>query len=320
MNSTRSYSAAASIIAAYSLFSLAAPLTKFLMLRGQDIGIMGGDAISFCNLLFLGNLAAACLPLCMLGFGETRERLRRLSPGGTISLVSTSCLAVFTPAAFFFAIESTEVTNVIFISRAGPVFYAASASVITGRMITRSQWWGYGFIVVAITVAVFVQNDGELSRGDGYALIAAASAALVSLTSYRALDELGLEAFVLARNLLSAVGFAAIALWYFGPTHFGDLVQPPVLVGVSIYGFLVVGLAQLFWYHAMGLATPRTIGAWSFISPLVAMLATIVLLHEQPSPAQWIALVIVMLGMAIASRSRKRTISPPAEASLAAAH
>jgi drug/metabolite transporter (DMT)-like permease len=299
------------VVGAYTLFSLAAPLTKWLMVHGKELGSDGGAAVSFCNLLTVGNLAAASLVLILTGVHSIFTGLKKLSPLGALSLVSSSSLSIITPAMFFFALHATAVSNVILISRAGPIFYALAATFVLRKKLTRYQWVGYGFIVVAILLAMTWGSPTMLGIGDLLALGAAFGAAMVSITGRYALEQMGLKPFVFTRNIIAAAGFAAIAMVMFGPTHFADLVHPGVVIGVSIYGIFVVGLAQLFWFFAIVHATPKTVSGWSFISPLSAIVLTTVLLHERPHEAQWMALFLVVIGMIIASRTLPLRRQPP---------
>ncbi|MEM6979328.1 MAG: EamA family transporter, partial [Planctomycetota bacterium] len=201
-----------SVIAAYSLFSLSAPLTKFLMMRGDGLNQTGGNAISFCNLLFLGNLSAALLVLSLSRPTQLRAGLVQLSGRGWGSLIATSLLAIATPMCFFYAIKQTSVANVIFISRAGPIFYAVGGTWMMGKQMHRNQITGYAFIAIAIMVALTIGNGLNFRIGDGLALLAALGAAFVSLTGKAALDDMGLKPFVFSRNLIAAVAFGVLAL------------------------------------------------------------------------------------------------------------
>lgn len=322
-----------SAIGAYTMFALSAPLTKWLIVAGDGNSQAGGDAISFCNLLFLGNAAAAILILLMAGHRQVLAGIKQLNRWGVVSMVATSLLAIATPAAFFFALRSTSVANVILLSRAGPVFFAIGGTLLLGRQMTRHQIIGYSFIGLAILIALVVGSDAMFNVGDLLALAAAMGAALISLVGCPALEQMELRAFVFARNVLSAAGFAAIALYLFGLPHFGDLVMPEVVGGILVYGALVVGAGQLLWFKAVQTASPRVVGGWSFISPLTGIVLTGLLLHEQPHPAQWIALGLVVIGMTIAAQKEHApsdspavarstetqfTEAPPAEARLAA--
>lgn len=308
----------AATVGAYLLYSLAAPLTKWLTVHGRDVGLGGGDAISFCNLLFLGNIAAAVAVSATVRPSVAWQKVRSLSRRGWLSLIAASVLAVAVPGALFFALQLTTVANVILISRAGPVFYAVAASITLGKPISRYQVIGYTFIGVAIILAMLLSSEAMLMSGDFLGLAAAFGAGMVSIVGRRALEEAGNQGFLVAKNLLAAGGFGAIALALFGPGHFADLLLPNLVVAVSIYGVLVVGLAQLLWNVAILNASPKLVGGLSFLSPLGGVLLTIFLLHEMPKPVQVWSLILVAIGMLIASRKPIERPKPPTEAALAA--
>lgn len=311
----RASTAVPATIAAYLLFSLSAPLTRWLMERGEST-----DAVSFCNLLTVGNTAAAVLAIGIYGPITTLRPLRHLTPRSGLSLFATVLLSVAAPATFFFALASTSVANVILISRAGPVFFALIGTIALRKPVTRNQWIGYGFILTAIALAVLGSSDAMICWGDALALMAALGAAMASILGRPALDHMGLGPFVFARNALAAAAFAGIAVYFFGVGHFADLLDPSIVAGVAVYGVLVVGLAQLLWFHAIVHAPPATVGGWSFLSPLSAITLSIVLLGQRPHPAQWASLGLVMIGMFIASRRRHDAApNPPPLTTLAAA-
>ncbi|MEM6689541.1 MAG: DMT family transporter [Planctomycetota bacterium] len=309
-------------IAAYVLLSLGTPLTKFIMESGQQAGVTTVNPISFCNLLFLGNFVAAALSVSLNGLNETGRAFKRLTLGGWWSLLSSSFFSILAPAALYFAIRDTAISHVILISRVGPILYAIGGTLILGKVINAHQRLGYGLILLAIVGAVLLGRD-PLRWGDGLALVAAASAAAVSLSGRLALDQMDLRSFVFARNAISALVFAIIALVNVGPSHFSDLVLPSVAFPVIIYGVMIVGGAQLLWFRAIQKATPQTVGGWSFVSPLMAILATSILLNQQPHGAQWVAFALVFAGMIIVSSgsvvgNRSRGVTPPVEAALSA--
>lgn len=307
------------IIGAYTLLALAAPVTKWLMMRGESIGMTHGNAISFCNLLFVGNLSAAWFAWVTTDRGAVKTAVGSIRNGVALSLMATAVLAVLAPALFFLAIEKTPVANVIVISRAGPILYALFGTLISRYRVTIWQWSGYGFIGVAIVMTLLIDTpDHGFRVGDGLAFAAAAAAAGMSLAGRRALDAMGLGPFVCLRNLLSSIGFAVIALSLFGPLHFADLVIPAVVGMIAIYGFVVVGGGQLLWFRSIQTASAQTIGSWSFISPLVAIATTMGLLSEEPPRAMFLALVIVVVGLLIASRHQTEPATVPSDATLAA--
>ncbi|MAO27280.1 MAG: EamA family transporter, partial [Roseovarius sp.] len=90
-----------------------------------DIGaanpVNGRNAITFCNLLFLGSLISLIPMVVFFHKDWTRANLRALTRKSWLLLTTSALLSsAITPGLFFFALEQTTVTNVILIGRIDP--------------------------------------------------------------------------------------------------------------------------------------------------------------------------------------------------------
>ena len=91
---------------------------------GRQNPVDGRNAISLCNLLFLGSLISLVPMIFMFYKDWTRENLRTLSrkDWGILTLSGILSSAV-TPALFFIALDHTTVTNVVLIGRIEPPLF-----------------------------------------------------------------------------------------------------------------------------------------------------------------------------------------------------
>ncbi len=61
------------------LAALATPIVKWLVMHGGKLGLSNPNAISFCNLLFVGNLCSGVVVLIYYGWKDIWRHLRELS-------------------------------------------------------------------------------------------------------------------------------------------------------------------------------------------------------------------------------------------------
>ena len=116
------------LILAMGLFALGTPLTKWLAMNGETLGLQGENAVSFCNLLFIGNLCAGLAVLAYFRVWPVLGDLARLSAKGWALVVIASSLSVAVPAMLFFALKSTTVANVVLLGRFGPLLFSVAGA------------------------------------------------------------------------------------------------------------------------------------------------------------------------------------------------
>ncbi|MBT8484444.1 MAG: EamA family transporter [Phycisphaerales bacterium] len=289
------------------LLALAGPLVKWLVTQGGPDGLVAPNAISFCNVLFVGNLCAGLTTLLFFGprataAGVIRERgVRRW-----MLLVISVAFAVAIPTMLFTALETTTVTNLILLGRFESISFAACAAVFFGATLTRSQLAGYTVIALGIGALVLIQGMGALTRGDLLVIAAAGLQGLAACTSKLVLAEMPVRSFVFLRNAASAIVFFIIAIILYGPAHFAHAFGPGLWIVMLVYGLGVVALGQLAWYRSLEQLVPATVAAFAMASPAIAIGFAVVLLGEFPTPGQIAGGVIIAIGIAIAGRGRRQ--------------
>ena len=113
----------AALLLSIALFALASPVIKWLMTQGGEAGVVRPGAISFCNVLFVGNLCAGVLTAVMFNPRRIWKDLGSIR-GRTIWLaVASILLAIAIPWLLFAALQTTMVTSLVLLSRLEPVLY-----------------------------------------------------------------------------------------------------------------------------------------------------------------------------------------------------
>ena len=285
------------MILAYALFALGSPAVKYLVTQGGELGLSHPEAISFCNVLFVGNLCAGLILLAVFGGRTILEGLKTSGLG--LSAVSV-LLATLYPALLFSALERTTVTNVVLLSRFEAVLYALATSVFLGARFGRRQVAGYVIIAAGIGGLVLVGNGFRLSQGDALVLVGGAVFTADVLLAKRVLRTVAVESFTFLRSLVSAILFFGIALQMFGPHHFMDAFQGELWGVMTFYAAVIVVLANLIYYRALPSCEPDFLTKLALASPLMTIVFAFMLLGEKPDLTQVSAGLVILLGMLVA--------------------
>ena len=106
------------LILAMIIFAASNSISSKLAEIGMQNPIDGRNPISFCNILFIGNLCALVTLSIVYGRQWNPRHLNRLSLTNWLFLIGAAILAgTVAPALTFFALEKTSATNVILVSR-----------------------------------------------------------------------------------------------------------------------------------------------------------------------------------------------------------
>lgn len=300
-----------------ALLALSSSLVKWLIQEGGNLGLTAPNAISFCNVLFVGNFCAGALLLAYFRPQRLLADWKQASASARGWLGLHVGFAVLIPSLLFMAIETTTVTNVILLGRFESVAYVVLALCLGQAQLGRMQWLGYGTIAVGIVVLALIQGMGQLQQGDYLVLLVASLQALAALNAKAVLKKTSLALFVFARNLGSAVIFFVVAMVLFGPSHFSEAFGPGLWVAMTVYALVVVVLGQLAWYHGLLNLPASVVSNLSLSSPLFGVLFACLLLEERPGMAQWLGGGIIVVGMTLTQLGKLRSDHRPGDQPLA---
>ena len=285
------------LLLAVALLAAASPVLKWLRLN-QPLGVEA-DEVNFCNVLFVGNLAAGLVALFTFGPRRVRADLTGCARRSWGLLAVNALFALAIPVLLFTALETTTITNLVLLGRFESVVYALLSAVVLGRPIARMAGVGYGVIVIGILGLVLVQADWALMRGEVLVLAAALLQGTAAMVSKHTLERVPLGAFVFFRNLVSAVVFFVVGAWHFGLEHFADAFGPELWLMMTVYAALITVGGQLAWYRSIATLPASVVANGSMVSPALGIGLAFLLLGEVPSGVQWAGAAIVLGGMVL---------------------
>ncbi|MEM1367205.1 MAG: DMT family transporter [Cyanobacteria bacterium P01_H01_bin.15] len=286
------------LVLSRALAALRPSVLAFLIAHATALSGGTETPISFCNVLFVGNLCAAATILLCVGYKPIIADLHQSSPRILIGFFLNGCLAALLSSLIFIGLQYTLVTNAVLIARLGPIIYALSGALIFGKTIFRAEWLGFSLIAVGIVTILLISSDFSINHGDLLILGSAVVYALTSIIGKSLLAQTAsLATVVFTRNFISAVIFFAIANVVFGPGHFGDLFAGELWIVMSIYALIIIVLSQYLWYAALGRLDARVVGKWSVLTPVFGIIYAFLLNGERPSPMQLVAFAVIMAGL-----------------------
>lgn len=279
------------------LFALGPALLKLLTTMSGRFGIVNPGAISFCNVLFVGNFCAGALTLAGFGPGRILRELAALPPRVFRILAASALLSTVYPALLFTALERTSVIDVVLLSRFNGIVFVALSFLWFKTPIARAQVAGYAVIGLGVAALVVTRNQGLLlSSGEWLVLASTVFFALTEFASKAVLKECSIELYLFFRNLVSSVLFFAVALYLFGPHHFADAFAGEVWVLMVIYAGVAVVAAQLSWLKATRVLPVETVANSQLLNPAISILFAYALLGETPTGLEWLTMGIVAAG------------------------
>ncbi len=311
-------------------FAASNPTVRRLTDLGLDHLVDGRNPISFCNVLFVGNLVVLAIVLPLYGKQLRRSTLAQLSNKDWFALLSVSVLAgVIGPAVTFTALEITSVNNVILIGRLEPPLTLALSIFVLGSSVGALTVMGAALALVGVALTLFLAAPDPamtdmmgftLGRGEILAAIGAISRAIASLASAYALRQIPLGIFMIGRTLISTVVFGVTAVILFGPEHFMDVASPFLWQWMLVYGGILVMGGQLAWFAGLRTSTASEVSLASSFGPIAGILSAFLILGVLPTTAQYIGGGVILLGIILtqyeqlqqAKRDRQKLEPEPA--------
>ena len=294
----KSVQIAALLLMATILFSLASPLLKLMITEGGRFGLMHIEAISFCNVLFIGNLCAGLITLIAFPKRAMIHEFQQLNRKTSLLLAISCVLAVIYPSMVFFALEQTTVTRIVLISRFEGIMYALLMLMIFRQKISFASCISYLIIAAGVAFALF--SDGmRLTIADLLLLGACVVYGFSEIISSLLLDKISLPTFIFARNFFSAIVFAIIVLNLFGLHHFAEAFYGDLWIAMILYALLVIVIGQFIWFRASKKASVDLITNFALITPVFTLFFSWALLGEKLGMTEIIAFAFIAAGLII---------------------
>jgi drug/metabolite transporter (DMT)-like permease len=215
-------------------------------------------------------------------------------------------------ALIYWSLVFTEVARSIIFLYTAPFFVALGAHFfVSGERLWSLQIAGllcaFAGVVLALSDGLSLPSSRALI-GDGMMLLAAvlwaATTVLIKGSALSRIDPAKTLAYQLA---VSGVALTALAP-LFGEK--GIVALTPVVLAAMAYQIVAVAFASyLAWFALMRTYPASTLSAFTFLTPLFAMIFGATLLHERVSWALATALVFVAFGIWLVNRPRRRSAS-----------
>ncbi|MBW4698274.1 MAG: DMT family transporter [Aphanocapsa lilacina HA4352-LM1] len=308
---------------AVAIFAASGAVTRQLNeLGAQHPTIDGRNPISFCNLLFVGNLCALLVLIPLYRNQLKPAILRQFSPADWLGMVGVALLAgALAPALILMALSQTMVNNVTLVGRLEPLLTLALSFWWLRERPTPWQTAGaaVGFLGVIVTVTLQGVSMGGMAalhlsttgQGEWLTAFGAVALALANIISRARLSRIPVGTFAVVRTAIGTVVFFVIALYLFGSHHFVDAFSPLLWQWMLLYGTLIVVVGQSLWLLGLKRTSAAQAAVIEAFHPLGAILAAYWLLGEAPTSAQYAGGSIILLGIALGLVGSRRTTAQP---------
>lgn len=289
------------------IFAAANSVTRKLTELGAQNLIDGRNPISFCNVLFVGNLCALIALILIYGKQLNLQSFKPLSKRDWLGLVGVAILSgALAPALFFLSLELTTVNNVVLIGRIEPPLGLALSIWLLRERVNRWVIVGAMISFVGVALTVFLPTSGEMNtmgfqvgRGELMAAGGAICSAIGTLISKVTLRNIALGVFTVFRTALGTVVFFTVALKLFGPAHFMDVFSPVLWQWMLVYGAVIVVGGQLCLFAGLKKTSASEVSLANSFSPVIGILAAFLILGEAPTFAQYIGGSVIICGIVL---------------------
>ncbi len=296
------------LLLAIAIFGAANAVTRKLTELGEMNLIDGRNPISFCNVLFIGNLCALILLAITYAREWRKPALQQIKWQDWLSMAVVAILgAAIVPTLIFTALAITPVNNVVLISQIDtPLVLALSVCILGDRV---NKWVVAGAVVsfIGVALTVLIQPPGTemvsmgmaIGRGALFTLIAAVIKAIGNLVSKISLREIPLGIFSVFRMFVGTVFFFAATMVLYGPEHFMDVGSPFLWQWMVFYAAIIVVAGQTFWFNGLKQSTASEVSFATAFNPIVGILAAFLLLGETPTLGQYLGGIVILGGIVL---------------------
>ena len=295
------------LLIAILIFAASNSVTRRLTELGADNLIDGRNPISFCNVLFVGNLCALLALIVIYGKEWNPNSLSRLDLTDWLSLIVVAALSgALAPAMFFFALEETAVNNVVLIGRIEPPITLALSVLILKARVNSQIILGavLAFVGVILTILLQPTDNPMLSmggfnigRGELMTAVGAIALSISSIISKIKLNTIPLGIFTIFRTAVGTLIFFSLTAKLYGIAHFMDAFTPIVWQWMLLYGAVIVVGGQLAWFKGLKITEAADVSLASSISPIAGIAFAFLILGELPTVAHYIGGSVIVLGI-----------------------
>ena len=252
------------------------------------------------------------LPFVLGNGGRRRAFFPMLAKDWKALLGLTLSGVVIQGVLVFAALKYTTAARGSLMANASPIFTVIAAWIWLREKITRGMLAGMlvGFAGIALAMLsrssdMFMATDGSTFFGDMLALLSGVAWAVYTVAGVRVVkvyDSLSVTMFTfLAGSLMMPPVMAA-----FGASFDFASLTPRLWLGMVYMGVFTGGAAFMAWLLALRYVPSSMLGAYGYLSALLAAFLSGVLLHEQFSGLFVVSAVMALGGMAMMMRGERK--------------
>jgi drug/metabolite transporter (DMT)-like permease len=322
------------------VFAAANSVFDKLSTLGSSHPINNHNPISFCNVLFVGNLVAGIVFLVVYHKSWRLENIQQVT---TTQVCNLSLMTLFStilgPIFYFLAIMLTQVINVVLISTTEIAF-----TLITGYVIFREKPSMLTLLSTVIAISgvliTFYLHQQELvpthmqllrmNLGDGWlakfllsiphsgelcAVLGAFFSVLGDQLIKKHIGGVPKSLYNTFRTFMGAIIFFMIALSLFGWGHFAEVFSPFLWQWMIVYGGIIVALAVYTYGQAAETISSDNLAIAAAFFPVAGVVFAFLIVGETPDFAQIFGGGVILVGIAVglydSLTSHKRAYEKP---------
>ena len=292
------------------IFGLANSITRRLTQIGAQMAIAGSNPISYCNVLFVGNICALLTLILIYGKDLNFRALKQLSKKDWMSLIGVAILSgALAPSLTFEALSRTMVNNAILIGRLEPPLVLALSVWLLRERVNIWKITGAVVSFAGVIVTIYLQflwgnmmqTQGFFSLGLGEIMAGAGAVALAvsTIISKSRLPRIPLGIYTVFRTSMGTVIFFCAALYVYGSDHFMEVFSPFLWQWMLVYGAVIIALGQSSWFTGLKKSSASQASLVSSFTPIAGILGSYLILGEAPNLAQYIGGSVILGGIFI---------------------
>jgi drug/metabolite transporter (DMT)-like permease len=292
---------------AIPIFGSSSAVTRKITEIGAEHFVGGHNPISYCNVLFTGNLCALLVLIAIHRHQWSRNTWRQISRREWIGLVIVAILSgALAPGLIFQALSLTPVTNVLLLGRLEPPLTLALSIWLLRERLNRWEVLGSIVAFTGVVLTIVLQTDRshmtpvtgfQVGLGELMAVSGAICLSIATIVAKKHLTHVPLGIHNTVRTGLGTIVYFGLALWMYGFDHFMGVLSPFLWQWMLLYGTVIVVIGQSLWnigFRNSSIATASLIGSFA---PIVGILAAYLILGEVPTHAQYIGGVVILVGL-----------------------
>lgn len=218
-------------------------------------------------------------------------------------------------AAFILGLDRTLAGSAALIMASSPVWTAVTSSGLGYERIPRSAWAALlvafsGTAVVVLSGTADVSFGATALIGNIIVLVAAMMWGMYTTLSRPLVHEMPVYGLTFLSIAIALPFMIGISIPYIGGVEWSG-VSPLMWSGIALSGGFSTGLGVAVWNASVRRIGPAHTAVFSNLTPFVAVLSSWLFLGEQIFPAQIVGGMLILTGLVLMRRIRRRSAALP---------